>query len=213
MADALDHLAGPAGELLARVDDVLARFGAAEDDPVWMLLRRVRALPGEAVAALVPSLAASPVAAAAAAVRERAGPYADAQAALTTPVAWEGPAGEAFAAHTSRLAGDLGDAADALAATGRLADEVDAWIDHTRSRLAAVLADALGSAEAVAVVLGMADAPRSASAIATRVLAAIDEAVTDGETLLHRRHAAAARPPARGAVPPASYERITRLSF
>jgi hypothetical protein len=212
MADALDHLARPAGELLARVDDVLARFGAAEDDPVWMLLRRVRALPGEAVTALAPSLSAAPVAAAAAAVRERAGPYAAAQAALTTPVAWEGPAGDAFAAHAQRLAGDLGEAADALAATGRLADEVAAWITRTRSRLAAVLADALGSAEAVSVVLGMADAPRCAAAIATRVLAAIDEAVADGESLLHGRRDIPA-PPARGATPPASYERITRLSF
>ncbi|GIF51785.1 hypothetical protein DFJ67_1664 [Asanoa ferruginea] len=211
MADALDHLAGPAGELLARVDDVLARFGSAGDDPVWMLLRRVRALPGEAVTALTPTLSAAPVAAAAATVRERAGPYADAQAALAAPVAWEGPAGEAFAAHAQRLARDLGDAADALAATARLADEVAAWIARTRSRLAAVLADALGSAEAVSVVLGLADAPRSASAIATRVLAAIDEAVTDGESLLHRRQVAGNPRPA--ALPPASYERITRLSF
>jgi hypothetical protein len=200
--------------LLARVDDVLARFGAAEDDPVWMLLRRVRALPGEAVTALVPSLAAAPVAAVAVAVRERAGPYAGAQAALTAPVVWEGPAGEAFTLHASRLTGDLGAAADELAATGSLADEVADWIRRTRSRLAAVLAGALGSAEAVAVMLGMADAPRSATAIATRVLAAIDEAVTDGETVLHRRHTAGpARPPTGGGMPPASYERITRLTF
>jgi hypothetical protein len=212
MADALDHLAGPAAELLARVDDVLARFGAAASDPVWMLLRRVRALPGEAVTALVPSLSPAPVAAAAATVRERAGPYADARAALAVPVDWEGPAGEAFTAHAERLAGDLGQAADELAATGRLADEVADWIARTRSRLAAVLADALGSTEAVSVVLGLADAPRSAAAIATRVLAAIDEAVADGESLLHRRRDRPASP-AGGTLPPASYERITRLSF
>jgi hypothetical protein len=128
------------------------------------------------------------------------------------PVDWEGPAGEAFTAHAGRLAADLGQAADELAATGRLADDVAAWIARTRSRLASVLADALGSTEAVSVVLGLADAPRSAAAIATRVLAAIDEAVADGESLLHRRRDPSASP-AGGAPPPASYERITRLSF
>ncbi|MEV4620923.1 hypothetical protein AB0J74_19715 [Asanoa sp. NPDC049573] len=213
MADALDHLAGPAGELLARVDDVLARFGAAQDDPVWALLRRMRALPGEAVTALVPSLSAAPIAAAAVEVRARAGPYAGARASVTTPAAWEGPAGEAFAAHAERLAGDLGAAADDLAATAWFADEVADWITRTRARLAAVLAAALGSASAVSVVLGLADAPRSAAAIATRVLAVIDEAVTDGEALLHRHHIAAARPAGGTGAPPASYERTTRLTF
>ncbi|GAA1845748.1 hypothetical protein [Asanoa iriomotensis] len=208
MGDALDHLAAPAGELLARVDDLLARFGAPDDDPVWPLLRRVRALPGEAVAALTETLRAAPVATAGADLRSHAAAYADAQAVVTTPVAWEGPAGEAYAAHAARLSADLAAAGDALAAAGRLADDTAAWIGRTRSRLAGVLADALASAEAVAVVLHTDDAPAAAATIATRVLSALDAAIAEGENLPQPipAHPAPATMP-----PPANYERVTRL--
>ncbi|GIF65464.1 hypothetical protein Ais01nite_34990 [Asanoa ishikariensis] len=209
MADALDHLARPAGHLLARVDDLLSRFGAADDDPVWPLLRRVRALPGEAVAALASTLRAEPIAAAGVAVRARTTTYDEARVAVTAPVVWEGPAGDAFSAHAARLAAELTTATDALAATARLADEVADWATRTRARLAAVLAEVLTSGEAVAVVLGTNDAARAAVTIATRVLTALDAASTDAETIPRPAHG---RRPAAGASPPASYERITRLS-
>ncbi|MDG4821553.1 hypothetical protein O7635_06745 [Asanoa sp. WMMD1127] len=212
MSDALDHLAGPGGDLLARVDDLLARFGAPDDDPVWPLLRRVRALPGEAVAALAVSLRPGPFEAAADAVRARSATFADARATVTAPVAWEGPAGEAFAAHAAALAAGLGEAADKAAATARLADEIAAWTSRTRARLAAALASALGSAEAVAVILGGDAAAGAAAAIATRVLTALDAAITDGETLLDQPRPTGGRRPT-GPLPPASYERVTRLTF
>ncbi|MEV4533221.1 hypothetical protein AB0J82_05250 [Asanoa sp. NPDC049518] len=209
MSDALDHLTRPAGHLLARVDDLLTRFGAADDDPVWPLLRRVRALPGEAVAALVSTLRAEPIAEAGAAVRARTTTYDEARVAVSAPVAWEGPAGDAFSAHAARLAADLTAATDALGATARLADEVADWVARTRASLAAVLADVLTSGEAVAVVLGTSDASRAAVTIATRVLTALDAAGADAETISHPLDGH------RSAVegsPPASYERITRLS-
>ncbi|MEV0713480.1 hypothetical protein [Asanoa sp. NPDC050611] len=209
MTDALDHVAVPAGDLLGRVDDLLARFGAPDDDPVWPLLRRVRALPGEAVSALAAALRAAPVASAGDEMRARSAAFAGAQAVAATPVPWDGPAGEAYAAHGGRLSADLAAAGDALFATGRLADEVADWIDRTRARLARVLADVLASAEAVSVVLGADDAARAAATIATRVLSTLDVAISDGETLW--RPPTVGRGATAGAQFPASYERITRL--
>jgi len=213
MSDALDHLAGPAGLLLSRVDELLTRFGAADDDPLWPLLRRVRALPGEAVVALSSTLRAEPIAAAGAEVRARTTTYADARIAITAPVAWEGPAGDAFAAHTDRLAADLATAGDALASTAGLADEIAGWAARTRARLAAVLADVLTSGEAVAIVLGGNDAPRAAVTIATRVLTALDASITDGEPLTHPSRIDRSRGPSGAPTAPAGYERVTRLTF
>jgi hypothetical protein len=213
MSDALDHLAGPAGQLLTRVDDLLTRFGAPDDDAIWPLLRRVRALPGAAVAELASTLRAEPIAAAGAEVHARTTSYADARVAVTAPVAWEGPAGDAFAAHAGRLAADLAAAGDVLVATARLADEIANWVGRSRARLAAVLADVLTSGEAVAVVLGGNDAPRAAVTIATRVLTALDAAITDGEPLAHQSRSDRSRGPSAGSIPPAGYERITRLTF
>ncbi len=187
--------------LSAGSTELLTRFGAADDDPLWPLLRRVRALPGEAVAALSSTLRAEPIAAAGAEVRARTTTYADARAAITAPVAWEGPAGDAFAAHTDRLAADLATAGDALASTARLADEIADWAARTRARLAAVLADVLTSGEAVAIVLGGNDAPRAAVTIATRVLTALDASITDGETP-HPRPEPTAPAAHRGRRPP-----------
>ncbi|SNT57482.1 hypothetical protein SAMN05421812_110145 [Asanoa hainanensis] len=211
MSDALDHLARPAGHLLARVDDLLTRFGAADDDPIWPLLRRVRALPGEATAALTSTLRAEPITAAGAAVRARTTTYDEARAAVSAPVAWEGPAGDAFEAHAARLAADLTAATDHLAATARLADEAADWVVRTRARLAAVLAEVLTSGEAVAVVLGANDAARAAVTIATRVLTALDSAGVDAETISHPGRGLRSGPVS--ALPPANYERITRLSY
>jgi hypothetical protein len=53
--DPFDRLAGPAGDLRRRVGESLAAGGAPEGHPIWPLLRRLRALPGEALAALRPA--------------------------------------------------------------------------------------------------------------------------------------------------------------
>ncbi|GIF74091.1 hypothetical protein [Asanoa siamensis] len=212
MSDALDHLAGPAGDLLARVDDLLARVGAPDDDPVWPLLRRMRALPGEAVAALTGTLRAAPLAEAGGVLRARAATCTDVRSAVIAPVAWEGPAGESYAARAARLGADAAAAGEALAATGRFADEAAAWIERTRERLAVVLAETLVSADAVAVVLGTDNAARAAATIATRVLSTLDTAISDGETL--RQPLLAGDRGRSGAPPlPANYERVTRLGY
>jgi hypothetical protein len=52
VSDALDGLAGAAAPLLQRVDAVLGEAGAPDHDPLLPLLRRVGALPSEAVAAV-----------------------------------------------------------------------------------------------------------------------------------------------------------------
>jgi hypothetical protein len=151
------------------------------------------------------------VVAAGAALQARSAGFADAGAAVAVPVHWEGPAGEAYAAHAGRLSADLAAAGDALTATARLTDETGAWIERTRTRVATVVAEALASAEAVAVVLGTDDAARAAATIATRILSTLDTAIADGETVSRGpRPEIGAIPPARTALP-ADYERITRL--
>jgi len=48
MMDLLDRVTGPAADLLARVDDGLLAEGAPAGHPIWPLLRRAGALPGDA---------------------------------------------------------------------------------------------------------------------------------------------------------------------
>ena len=92
--DALDRLAAPARELLSRVDGMLTRIGAPEDHPLWPLVRRLRVLPGDAVAALA-AVEPAPLSAAGPALRTLSGQYAQPRA---TPPDWAGPAAEAFTA-------------------------------------------------------------------------------------------------------------------
>ncbi|WP_157756567.1 hypothetical protein [Plantactinospora sp. KBS50] len=157
--DALDRLAGPAADLLGRVDDLLGRAGAPPEHPIWPLVRRTGTLPGPAAAA-VAALRPGPPADAADALRRPARAYGTAAASLTGPVDWAGPGAEAFAARRAALAGRISGEADSL--TGRLDRTADFaaaladWADRARDRLSRTLAEVLGSAEAVAVVLGSA---------------------------------------------------------
>ncbi|GIJ53825.1 hypothetical protein [Virgisporangium aurantiacum] len=201
--DVLDRVAGPGRDLLSRVDSVLAAGGAPADHPVWPLLRRVGALPGDvldAFCALVPEQ----VTAAGAAVRGRAEAYVDERADLAAAVAattWEGDSAAAFGQRWTALGGHLGSevAPDAPGLAGRLAatasylDDVAGWMRSARRDLATEVATALGSMEAVRVRApatgGPGDPARSGPAAATIgavVLAVADRQAGAAEEVLER---------------------------
>ncbi|WBB96540.1 hypothetical protein O7543_22300 [Solwaraspora sp. WMMA2080] len=211
--DVLDRVAGPARELLAGVDALLVGNGAPPGHPVWPLLRQVRALPGDAVAAFV-AVRPEPLAAAGAALRPQLDGYAEAVDVLAGRLDWSGPAAQAYDAARRTLAtrltggGDGGGAADPDSLAGRLtatagyAEAVAGWAALSRTGLAAVLAEALGSAEAVTVRTAADAGPGwsavgqvgpsgsvaadAAATIAAAVLTAILEITERGEDLLER---------------------------
>jgi len=208
--DVLDRVAAPARELLARVDALLVGTGASPGHPVWPLLRQVRALPGDAVAAFV-AVRPGPLVAAGAALRPHLDGYAEAVDVLAGRLDWSGPAAQAYDAArrtlATRLTGGGGGTdpdsfAGRLAATAGYAEAVADWAALSRAGLAAVLAEALGSAEAVTVrtavdaepgwsAVGQVGSPGSVAAdaaatIAAAVLTAIVEITERGEELLER---------------------------
>jgi hypothetical protein len=176
VTDALDRLVGPAGDLLSRVDATLARFGAPAWHPVWPLLRRLRALPGEAVGAFA-VVEPAPLADAAAVLRPILQGYAEARATLPDRLDWSGVAAEAFTgqwvALGAHLDGGPPDLCSRLAATVSYVDALADWLAEARSALARTLAKVLGSAEAVQVRTA-ADAV-AAAGIAALVLAVLAE--------------------------------------
>ncbi|ROO63416.1 hypothetical protein EDC02_5443 [Micromonospora sp. Llam0] len=211
--DVLDRVAGPARELLARVDALLVGNGAPPGHPVWPLLRQVRALPGDAVAAFV-AVRPEPLAAAGATIRPQLDGYVEAVDVLSGRLDWSGPAAQAYDAArrtlATRLTGGGGGAdpdslAGRLAATAGYAEAVADWAALSRAGLAAVLAEALGSAEAVAVRTavdaepgwsafpqfgpsgpGAVGAAGAAATIAAAVLTTILEITERGEDLQER---------------------------
>jgi hypothetical protein len=209
--ESFDRIAPYAGDLLARVDAQLARTGAPESHPVWRLLRRMRSRPGEAVAALA-GVHPAPLATTGAEVRAVVRAYGSVSATLSAGVAWEGPAAEAFAERRRVLAADAEGAAGRVAALADRADAAADWASAARLRLAVALAQVLGSAEAVAVVTGGADAPGAAADIATRVLSALDEVATAADELAFE---AADGPAVRRPqpVPPGRLDATTRAEY
>jgi hypothetical protein len=157
--DALDRVAAPGRDLLDRVDAALVAAGAPASDPIWPLMRRTGALPGEALEFAL-GLDAESMLAAAAELRARAAEYAQRHGELAVHVGagvWEGSSAEAFNALWRALGDHIGDgaAADQLSLTGRLLatssylDSVAHWVTWLRGELAATVAAALRSAEAV----------------------------------------------------------------
>jgi hypothetical protein len=171
VTDALDQLAPAARPLLHRVDTALAESGAPADDPVWPLLRRVRAAPSEAVAA-VAGWRAAPLEAVADPLRALARRYGEALDGLPAQPPWEGAGAVAYGVQWSVLRGHVtGAGPDSM--VGRLresaayADEVADWVRRSRRAVAVALADVLGSAEAVTLVtaLGSAALPAAVAGI------------------------------------------------
>ncbi|MFD2763695.1 hypothetical protein [Micromonospora eburnea] len=189
--DALDRLAEPGLDLLARVDALLAT-GAPEGHRLWPLLRRMQVLPGAAVREFL-DLHPAPLADAGHAVRRLIRGYDDACTMLADPVAWSGPAASAYDEARTTLLRHLDEGPESLVgrleSTAGYADALADWVEGSRLALARALADVLRSAEAVTVhaatrVGGDDRAGALAAAeIATRVLGALGVAYDGAETL------------------------------
>jgi len=186
--DTLAWVEEPGRDLLARVDAVLAASGAPADHPIWPLLRRVGALPGDVLQAFC-ALAPDRLVAAGERVRVRAETYAEERADLAAAVGatdWTGIAASAFEQRWAALAEHLGGTAapDASSLAGRLAatasyvDDVAAWMRGAREDLAHEVATALGSQEAVRLRVetpgGGSGPAASAATIGVAVLAVAD---------------------------------------
>lgn len=150
--DALDQLAATAADLLTRVDATMARCGAPEDHPVWPLLRRLGALPGEAVAALA-ELRGDPLVAAGEPLRALAEEYAQERTAVPSELAWRGAGAESFGRRWATLSAHLAGGAETMAgrldATAAYLAAVADWLAAARDLVARALVQALTSTEAV----------------------------------------------------------------
>ncbi len=207
--DLLDRVMPPATDLLGHVDDLLTRHGAPPAHPVWALMRRVGALPGDAlaqVAALAPSE-----------MRADAGPIAASEADVRTVVAQvpsilsgHGVAASAYASRWADLSGQIIDDHDGLtarlAATAHYLEDVAEWAASTRHTLAVEVGACLGSAQAVtvraaigsdldpAVILAAAD-------IAAHVLDPVARAIEAGWAVQQRWAEIRVRVPLRATTP------------
>lgn len=192
--DSLDQIVGPAEPLLRRVDETLTQAGAPADHRMWTELRRVRLLPGDAVHA-VAGLRAADLSEAAPALRADARACVDLAESLPGPGGWSGPAAESYEAARRRTADRLSGGADSLderlEATADLADALADWMDQTRIGLAATLARALMSAQAVELSSGAAGHPPAAPEIAAaadlaeQILQTVADSYEQAEDLLH----------------------------
>ncbi|MFG3297658.1 hypothetical protein [Micromonospora chersina] len=193
--DALDRLAEPGLDLLARVDALLAA-GAPEGHRLWPLLRRMQVLPGAAVREFL-DLHPAPLTGAGHAVRRLVRGYDDTCAMLADPVAWSGAAAAAYDEARTALLRHLDEGPESLVgrleSTAGYADALADWVEGSRIALARALAEVLRSAEAVTVHAATrpgVDPGRSgalaAAEIATRVLGVLGVAYDGAETLLRQ---------------------------
>jgi len=156
VTDALDRLFAEAVPLLRRVDAALTFSGAGADDAVWPLLRRVRALPSDAVAA-VTGWRSEPLAETSAELRRFARRWEEALDPVAVPPPWEGAAAEAYrrrwaTLHAYARGGGPESAVGRLRATADHLDELAGWVTRSRRAVAVALADALACAEAVTLL-------------------------------------------------------------
>jgi hypothetical protein len=194
--DALDVVLGSGRDLLGRVDATLTAAGAPADSRLWELLRRVGALPGDALE-FAAGLDPAPMRAAAEDLRARAVEFTDERSAVERVVAdrpWEGSSAGAFGAVWRALADHIGDTVDAgeptlagrLSALASFVDGVATWAVTLRGRLAMAVADALASAEAVVLKTAPTDstaAADAAAAVGVKVLGPLADAVRSGRDL------------------------------
>jgi hypothetical protein len=187
--DLLDRVAGPGLDLLSRVDAALVAGGAPAGDPVWTLLRRAGALPGDLLEQL---LAAGGDDLAQAADQIHADARALDRDGDTIPgvAGWRGGAAEAFAGQWSAAVGHSDQIVERLGASADFAADVAAWVAATRRQVAGAIAECLASREAATVRLAGA-APdtgtcAAAAAIAAHVLTVVVDAAQAGEALRQR---------------------------
>lgn len=191
MNEPLERLHTAAADLLSRVDQTLARYGAPQEHPIWPLLRRRALLPSDAVANVV-AWSPQPLYAAAQAIHRHHEAGEKVRASLTAPSTWEGPAAEAASARIGAVR-QRHEAFhhNAQALTAALSD-LAAWFDEARQRLARVLARVLASAEAVTLTTRLRAAETAehtqvalaAADIAAAILAEIDRLWTGALDLI-----------------------------
>jgi hypothetical protein len=185
--------------LLERVDTVLMAGGAPAIDPLWLLLRQTRALPGDVVAHLV-AVTPQTLVDRSLFLREQGLVYETAVDQVPLPGTWRGAAAERFIAAWSSLVAHLvgeptTSVAGRLRGLGSYLDDVAEWLVDSRARLASTLADCLTCAEAVVLGAISASGPaaaaapervRAASAIGGHVLQVAADIVADGHTIGQR---------------------------
>jgi uncharacterized protein YukE len=181
--DLLDRVHPVAVPLLERVDASLVASGAPAEHPIWPLLRRLGALPGELVAAFA-GTPADGLTGGSDALHGRAAGYRSRTDDVPMPAAWRGSAADAYGGAWSGLSGHLGAMADRLDDTATYLDDVAAWLARARRALAGTVAECLGCAEAVAVT-GSGDAVAAAT-IGAHILATAAEILDDGRVLHDR---------------------------
>lgn len=205
--DALTRLHHSSAGLLARVDGCLARWGAPEGHPVWPLLRRTGALPGDAVAGLN-GWSAAPWLEHKDLLRMHLSEAHELGEGLARVPAWDGRAGDAFAAARDRVSRELTQWSDRMLAEAAFHEDLAFTLAEGKARVARALAEVASSAEAVVLVTGegpvagdwapggvAAGVPagpdpvvqaRAAAAIAQVLLAEVDAVLTALEELLAR---------------------------
>jgi ElaB/YqjD/DUF883 family membrane-anchored ribosome-binding protein len=189
--DRLDQVLTAADPLLTRVDQVLSAAGAPAGHDVWLELRRVRLLPGDAARA-VAALHPAAIAEAVPELRAQAQACADTAGALPLATTWSGHAAEAYESARRRTAEQLNQGQDSLShrmtATAELADGLAAWMIRTRAGLAGTLAGVLTSAEALTLVAGAGfpdpEETRAAAEVATILLRSVGDSYDQAEDLL-----------------------------
>src|SRR2546430_16216161 len=110
--------------------------GAPAGHPIWPLLRRLGALPGEAVAQLA-TVAPGGLTPVSDALHQHADGYRHRVDEVPMPAGWRGPAADAFGASWSGLSAHLaGSGPDTLAGrltdTASYVDDVAAWLGRAR---------------------------------------------------------------------------------
>jgi hypothetical protein len=191
--DLLDRIHPVARGLLDQVDATLVAAGAPPEHPIWPLLRRIGALPGELVAHLA-AVAPDRLTEASDALHRQADGYRHRADAVPMPAAWAGPAADAFAVTWTGLSGHLsGSGPDTLAGrltdTAAYLDDVKAWLTRGRRALAGTVAECLGSAEAVTLRSATPSTTAVATAAATvgaHLLQTAGEILDDGRALHDR---------------------------
>jgi uncharacterized protein YukE len=188
MTDALDRLAEPGADLLERVDAALLAHGFPAGHPIADLLRRLGALPADALDAIA-ALRPAPLRTAASELRQTLDGC-QRQHDLLPPPEWTGSAGDRFATLQAALTGFLGETAAAGRATVAYLDDVVEWMAQARSATARTLADVLGSAEAIALRAGAADraggVALAAATVGARFLATAVEVHDAGRVVAER---------------------------
>jgi hypothetical protein len=231
--DALDRIEPMVRDLLARVDAALIAHGAPADHPLWAQLRRLGAAPGDVVAFFA-ATDPLPMRRAAESLRGRAALLDDIRP--HAEPAWQGAAGESFAAHAAAMQQHLGTSADEgsicgrWSATASYVDDVADWFAAARMALARTLAEVLSSAQAIAVAacpvftgdvaelaqFGATAVPRQALAaaadIGAHVLATATTLLEESHDLLSRWEGRLSEVPYQAPAPaPTGLEQTLRL--